>query len=131
MNKLNWIDFQDCISHISEKCKDKTFVGVYGIPRGGLCLAVALSHSLNIPLLKEPANKSLIVDDIYQTGFTLERIRNLKDTETHVWISKKKPTWWKAHKIKNDDEWIVFPWEDLKYAKTEREVYFESRRKIV
>ena len=131
MNKLNWIEFDECISNISEKCKDKRFVGVYGVPRGGICLAVALSHSLNIPLLKEPTNKSLIVDDIYHTGCTLERIRNIKDTETHVWISKKKPTWWKAYKINNDDEWVVFPWEDLKKAEKERELYFDSRSKFL
>ena len=131
MIKLNWIEFEECIYNIYGKCKNKTFVGVYGFPRGGLCLAVALSHSLNIPLLTEPTNNTLIVDDIYETGLTFEKIRNLKDTETHVWISKKKPTWWKAYKIYNEDEWFVFPWEDAKYAENERKIYFESRRELL
>ena len=131
MNILTWHDFEECIYNISEKCKNKNFVGVYGIPRGGICLAVALSHSLNIPLLNEPINNSLIVDDIYETGCTLEKIRDLKDTDTHVWISKKKPTWWKACKIKKDDEWVVFPWENIKYAENERKIYLKSRSEFL
>ncbi len=131
MNKLDWLEFEGCITNIYEKCKEKTFVGVYGHPRGGLCLAVALSHSLNIPLLNEPRNNSLIVDDIYETGCTIEKFRNLKDTETHVWISKKKPTWWKAYQVNYDDEWVIFPWEDAKYAETERELYLQSRAKLL
>ncbi len=131
MNILNWHEFEECISNISEKCKYKIFAGVYGFPRGGLCLAVALSHSLNIPLLNEPTNNSLIVDDIYETGCTLEKIKKLKDAETHVWISKKKPTWWKAYKIVSCDDWIVFPWEDVKYAENEREVYFKSKKQLL
>ena len=71
MKKLNWIDFDECIYYISMRCKNKKFEGVYGFPRGGLCLAVALSHSLGLPLLDKPKNNSLIVDDIYDTGCLL------------------------------------------------------------
>ena len=85
MKKLNWIDFDECIYYISMRCKNKKFEGVYGFPRGGLCLAVALSHSLGLPLLDKPKNNSLIVDDIYDTGYTLEKIKHLKGAETHVW----------------------------------------------
>ena len=89
MKKLKWIDFDECISSIYIRCKNKKFEGVYGFPRGGLCLAVALSHSLGIPLLDEPKNNSLIVDDIYDTGYTLEKVKHIKSSETHVWVSKK------------------------------------------
>ena len=41
MKKLKWIDFDECIYSISMRCKNKKFEGVYGFPRGGLCLAVA------------------------------------------------------------------------------------------
>ena len=93
MNKLDWKDFDECVLSISNQCKTKLLEGVYGFPRGGLCLAVALSHSLELPLLDEPKNNSLIVDDIYDSGYTLEKIKHLKGTETHVWVSKTKPTW--------------------------------------
>ena len=78
MNRLSWIEFDECINSIYKQCKNKNFEGVYGFPRGGLCLAVALSHSLGLPLLNEPKNNSLIIDDIYDTGYTLEKIKYLK-----------------------------------------------------
>ena len=127
MNNLNWIDFDNCISSIYEHCKNKKFVGVYGFPRGGICLAVALSHSLEIPLLKEPKDNSLIVDDIYDTGYTLEKIKHLKGSEAYVWISKKKPTWWNSYKYINDNEWIIFPWENINAAEKDRDLYYKSR----
>ena len=127
MNKLKWIEFDKCVYSIHNKCKNKKFQGVYGFPRGGLCLAVALSHSLGLPILDKPKSNSLIVDDIYDTGYTLESIKNLKDSEAHVWISKKKPTWWNAHKYINEKEWIIFPWENINTANNDRDLYFKSR----
>ena len=127
MKKLKWIDFDECIYSISMRCKNKKFDGVYGFPRGGLCLAVALSHSLGLPLLDKPQNNSLIVDDIYDTGYTLEKIKHLKGAETHVWISKKQPTWWNTYKYIKDKEWIIFPWENINLADIDREVYCKSR----
>ncbi len=127
MNKLNWSEFDECIYSITKQCRNKNFVGVYGFPRGGICLSVALSHSLKLPLLDEPENNSLIVDDIYDTGYTLERIKHLKGSEAHVWISKKKPTWWNAYKYTKEKEWIIFPWEDIESANNDKHLYYESR----
>tara|TARA_B100000700_G_scaffold328302_1_gene445696 strand:- start:2471 stop:2857 length:387 start_codon:yes stop_codon:yes gene_type:complete len=127
MYKLSWIEFDKCVYSIYKQCKNKSFEGVYGFPRGGLCIAVALSHSLELPLLKEPKANSLIVDDIYDTGYTLETIRNLKGSETYVWISKKKPTWWNSYKYIKGTEWIVFPWEKINNAENEMRLYYKSR----
>ena len=129
MNNLSWEDFDECIISIYEQCKYKKFLGVYGFPRGGLCLAVALSHSLGIPLLKEPQNNILIVDDIYETGYTLNKIRHLEGTEIFVWISKIKPTWYKAFKYLRQEEWIIFPWENINTARSDRDLYYHSRKK--
>ena len=127
MNNLSWIEFDECVYSIHKKCKNKKFEGVYGFPRGGLCLAVALSHSLDLPLLEGPKNNTLIVDDIYDTGHTLEKTKHIKGSETHVWISKKQPTWWNTYKFIKDKEWIVFPWENINLADTDRERYYKSR----
>jgi len=127
MKKLTWIEFDECIFSIYKQSKHKKFEGVYGFPRGGLCLAVALSHSLELPLLNEPNDYSLIVDDIYDTGYTLEKIKYLKGSETHVWISKKKPTWWNSYKYIKDNEWIIFPWESINAANKDRDLYYKSR----
>ena len=127
MIKLKWIEFDECIYSISMRCENKKFEGVYGFPRGGLCIAVALSHSLGIPLLKEPKDNSLIVDDIYDTGYTLEKIKHIKGSEAYVWISKKEPTWWNTYKYIKGKEWIVFPWENITLADRERYIYCKSR----
>ena len=127
MNKLDWKEFDECVYSISKQCRNKSFVGVYGFPRGGICLAVALSHSLGLLLLDEPKNNSLIVDDIYDTGYTLERTKHLKGTEVHVWISKKQPTWWNAYKYTTEKEWIIFPWENISSAHNEKDLYYKSR----
>ena len=127
MNKLKWSEFDQCIYSISKKCENKRFEGVYGFPRGGIILAVALSHSLEIPLLEKPKNNTVIVDDIYDTGYTLEKIKHLTGTETHVWISKKKPTWWNAFKYIKEKDWIIFPWENINTANNDRNHYYKSR----
>ncbi len=127
MIKLSWIEFEECVLSISKHCKNKRFEGVYGFPRGGLCIAVALSHSLGIPLLNEPKDNSLIVDDIYDTGYTLEKIKNIKGSEAYVWLSKKKPTWWNSYKYIKHNEWIIFPWENINSAHEDRNSYYKSR----
>ena len=127
MNKLTWLEFDECIHSIYKQCKDKNFEGVFGFPRGGLCLAVALSHWLVLPLLDEPKENSLIVDDIYDSGRTLENIRHIKGSETHVWVSKKNPTWWNSYKYVNDNKWIIFPWENINEANKDRSLYYKSR----
>ena len=127
MDKLSWAEFDDCVYSIYKKCKDKSFEGVYGFPRGGICLAVALSHSLGLPLLDEPKKYSLIVDDIYDSGNTLEKIKHIKGSETHVWVSKKKPIWWNSYKYIKNNEWIVFPWESINAADKDRDLYYNSR----
>ena len=127
MNKLSWIEFDECTNSIYKKCKNKNFEGVYGFPRGGLCLAVALSHSLGLPLLDDPKNNSLIIDDIYDTGYTLEKIKHIKGSETHVWVSKKKPTWWNSYRYIEGNAWIVFPWENINAANEDRDLYYKYR----
>ena len=127
MQILSWKEFDQCIFSISNQCKGKNFEGVYGFPRGGLCLAVALSHSLGLPLLNEPRNNSLIIDDIYDTGYTLESVRHLKGSETHVWVTKTEPKWWNAYKYIEGKEWIVFPWENINNANNDKNLYHKSR----
>ena len=91
--------------------KDAHFDGICGIPRGGLILAVCLSHHLKLPLLAAPTKRTLIVDDIADSGATLlcykkneNRIITLfkhpkSKVNPDIWIRVKK------------ERWIDFPWE--------------------
>jgi len=78
INYFTWSEFDKSVEHIANKCKFLEFSGIYGVPRGGLCLAVALSHKLKIKLISEPLKNSLIVDDVYETGLTLTNFNILE-----------------------------------------------------
>ncbi len=127
MRFLSWNEFDKCIEKISLDCITRKPVGVYGIPRGGLCLAVALSHSLGIPLLDQPKRGSLVVDDIYDSGATLDPYRNILECIIYVWISKKDPVWWHSVEVDPSPQWLIFPWENKSKASEEEKLYKFSR----
>ncbi len=127
MKILKWSEFDSCIKSISNSFKENQFSGVYGFPRGGLCLAVALSHAMNIPLLAEIKPDCLVVDDVYQTGKTLKQVLKVCNTTTYVWYSKVKPTWWHAVEMCHPEEWLVFPWENRNQVERDIKSYEISR----
>ena len=127
INYFTWSEFDDSVDHIANKCKFIEFSGIYGVPRGGLCLAVALSHKLKINLISEPLEKSLIVDDVYETGITLNTFKNIEGAMFFVLFSKSKPTWWNTVFTSKRSEWIVFPWENKFDSYNDRKKYLNKR----
>ena len=124
---FTWRDFDKSVVQIANKCISIEFSGIYGIPRGGLCLAVALSHKLKIDLISEPRKNSLIVDDVYETGLTLTTFKDIEGAVFFVLFSKIKPTWWNTLFISKKSQWIVFPWENTLNSKSDREEYIKKR----
>jgi len=91
--------------------KGAHFDGIYGMPRGGLILAVCLSHHLKLPLLTAPTKRTLIVDDIADSGATLSRYKKNGNCVITLFKhpkSKVNPDIWIRVKKKL---WIDFPWE--------------------
>ena len=127
INYFTWDEFDKSVEHIANKCKFLKFSGIYGIPRGGLCLAVALSHKLKINLISEPKKNSLIVDDVYQTGVTLKNFKDIEGVMFFVLFSKIKPTWWNTVHLTEKSEWIVFPWENTTNSEIDRNEYIKKR----
>ena len=127
INYFTWEEFDKSVEYIAKKCKFLEISGIYGIPRGGLCLAVALSHKLKINLISEPIKNSLIVDDIYETGITLKTFKNIEGAMFFVLFSKIKPTWWNTVNMAANQEWIVFPWENPKNYQNDRNKYIKKR----
>ena len=124
---FTWNEFDKTVDHIASKCKFLDFSGIYGVPRGGLCLAVALSHKLKTNLISEPIKNSLIVDDVYETGITLNNFKDIDGAMFFVLFSKIKPTWWNSVHISEKKEWIVFPWENTLDFKSDRNEYLKKR----
>ena len=124
---FTWNDFDKSVEHIANKCNFLEFSGIYGIPRGGVCLAVALSHKLKINLISEPIKNSLIVDDVYETGITLNTFKDIEGAMFFVLFSKIKPKWWNTVHISKEKEWIVFPWENASNLDSDRKDYIKKR----
>ena len=128
MRELTWQQFDLAVSALAERFQDRSIPGIYGVPRGGLCLAVALSHALELPLLMAPESRCLIVDEVFETGQTLAALRQqLPDAAFAVWVSKISPTWWEAVDVTNSQEWLVFPWENLQRARADERLFRASR----
>ena len=124
---VSWAEFDKSVEYIADKCKLLTFSGIYGVPRGGLCLAVALSHKLKISLIPEPIKNALIVDDVYETGKTLNSLREIENAMFFVLFSKEEPSWWNTVRLSKENEWIVFPWEDKNNLINDQKEYYKNR----
>ena len=107
---------EDCALH--DSTPKETFVGVYGIPRGGVIIAVMLSHMLDIPYIDRLQScygkEFIVVDDIADTGHTLSQMKSEvfdKATFATIHYSKQstfEPHYWVEEK---GDRWIQYPWE--------------------
>ena len=124
---FTWSEFDKSVEFIANKCKEVKVSGIYGVPRGGLCLAVALSHKLNVQLIEKPLKNSLIVDDVYETGITLNNFKNIEGANFYVLFSKTRPIWWNTVNLSHKKEWIVFPWENNKKVLVDKKEYKTKR----
>lgn len=117
--KVTWQDIEDYINYVYANYKDEKITGVYGIPRGGIILAVLISHKFNIPMLMAPIEDCIIVDDICDSGESLVHYQNNSSGDkkhkyhiTTMFYKKNdlvEPELWYKEKENN---WIVYPWEE-------------------
>lgn len=121
--QYSWEDFRNDIEKLVEVYFPlrSHFKNIYGIPRGGLIPAVVLSHRLKIPMIfdkKKISKYTLIVDDISDSGETLMKLLKGKKYNVSVitlWTTlttKRVPDL--LLNVVKDNDWIIFPWEDLK-----------------
>ena len=117
---VSWNSVADFVKAVAANVEKKglTPSGIYGIPRGGLCIAAMLSHRMDLPLLLAPAKNCIIVDDIADSGKTLIHYTK-NDTQFNdyyiatMFYAKRsivRPNFYAKEKT---DKWIVFPWEEL------------------
>lgn len=119
----DWDELQFDIGELEKKLRllNFTFKNIYGIPRGGLVIAVMLSHRLGIPLVmakSKISDDTLIVDDISDTGKTLKKFIKRNNTVATLWVSPRTKTMPTVFcKVVPDNKWIVFPFETLASTK--------------
>jgi len=110
----SWKQFDGDVQKIRKLLSRKKvkFNSVWGPARGGLILAVCLSHALGIPLVKTPlGRKTLIADDIADTGRTLKKFADKNYFIVTLFYHRQsvfRPQIWFREK---KDKWVHFPWE--------------------
>lgn len=124
--RLTWHDFQIGIDRLYRSLKNVPNTGVYGVPRGGLPIAVTLSHYLETPLLLEPQDGCIWVDDIVETGKTVDGIE-VTPAAKCCWVTKNPRGDVLVAYVVFDNPWIVFPWEDAEQAQQDMVDYYASR----
>ena len=121
---ISWEQYDDYIAKIFDwvdqlqRYQGLNIGAVYGLPRGGLPVAVSLSHKLNLPLLMDYYDRKivtdkqiLVVDDIADTGHTLKGFENEHNVIVTLHFHEQsivKPDFYCEEK---GDKWIVYPWE--------------------
>lgn len=130
MVAYTWSEFDRDAKCIAEWARQRAFKEIYGIPRGGLTLAVVLSHRLALPLILDEqliGPKTFVVDDIVDSG---RSIRELEDRRGAVVVAA---LYFHRRALRTPDfavrektgEFIKFPWETDKSAKVD---HHELRR---
>lgn len=86
----------------------KQYKAIYGIPRGGVPIAMVLSEKLGIPLVNSPEHEDiLIVDDLIDSGNTL---KDLQGTKAVLYRKPHSPE--VDFFVSEIDDWIEFFYED-------------------
>jgi len=92
----------------------KSPVLLYGVPRGGIPAAYAVAvelyalYDISAVLVNDPAAAHFIIDDIIDSGATLERYRQYP-VPFYALIDKSPTARNPLHREKYG--WVVFPWE--------------------
>ena len=144
---LTWSMFGDATRELAEQIAGDGFAPdmILGIARGGLGLAMGLGYALDVknvatvnvefytgvdtrlevPIMLPPTPAAvdlagltvLIVDDVADTGKTLEHVRQF--CADHVAEARIAVVYEKSHSVfipdyawKKTDAWIDFPWSD-------------------
>ena len=115
---ISWDEFDNLVDELADMIPEGVYEGVYAVPRGGLITGVMLSHKLNLPFIDRLQSyygkKFLIVDDIADTGETLNRFKaeiyDYADIATIHYHKQSivEPAYWVESK---GDKWSVYPWE--------------------
>jgi len=131
---VSYHEYGVLIEALTKKLKDVNIDYICGIPRGGLPIAVHISHYLEKPMVSLDFlknnwlayNNVLLVDDIIDTGKTINDITNYCDDTTFVKASLfKRPGISIDFYVCETPNWIVFPYEKYEEKPSEyhQEVY--------
>ena len=87
------------------------YSGIYGIPRGGIYVAIALRQELHLPIVekKDIVNSTLVVDDLIDSGATRSKFPN--NNFACLYDKNHSTTFKNTYVEKTIDDWVEFFWE--------------------
>jgi len=119
---ITWNEYESLVQQLAMYIENdmllnkKEYKAIYGVPRGGMAVALILSHILDVKCIEThelelySVEDVLIVDDIMDSGETLKPyLNNGYDIMT---IYKRTNCKYKPKYYADENEdWIVFPYE--------------------
>jgi GTP cyclohydrolase I len=105
---ITWEDVYNLTFDLFIKINREKYKNVFPVMKNGLVIAERLSHLLNTPISYVLTKGSLVVDDLIDSGKTLDQypnndkavlfVKNNNESKVDYYVEKK-------------NDWIVFPWE--------------------
>ena len=125
---VDWSEIESLILILSDLIRksSRSFSTITTLSRGGLIPARLLADHLGIQkILVDPtaiSSDSLVVDDIFDSGHTFNKIQSLVDDPSRLFFvtlfvrrGKQYPKQLVYAKQTNDDGYVVFPWDKLEF----------------
>lgn len=114
MRRITYQELEEGCRELAAKILNGSTIkyeSIYAVPRGGVPIALMLNQHLKLKWVdneQQIDSKTLIVDDISDTGRTLKRFTNNHTATFHLKpASECKPTWC----VEETDDWIEYPYE--------------------
>lgn len=109
---LTWKEFKEKCLFLAGKIDWNKYDSIFPVIRGGVYPAIELSEWSGLPIVWKAGENSLVVDEICDSGATLEIYRKvgLDTAVLHYKGRCEAPTYY----VEQTDKWIVYPWESSK-----------------
>lgn len=109
---LTWSDIETAVEALCDRYSPSSAITkVYGIPQGGVPVALMVAQRLGLNLVETPeVGTTLIVDDLIDTGTTMSRYRDAGYKCEALYRKPYSPTNLAPDAIEVSD-WLAFPWE--------------------
>jgi hypoxanthine phosphoribosyltransferase len=130
---VTWSEIDSLIQVLSDLVlkSPRTFSSISTLSRGGLIPSRLLADHLGIQTIfvdqKIISSNSLVVDDIFDSGVTFEKILSKIDDPSQLFFvtlfarrGKKYPPQLVYAAKTNDDTYVVFPWDVLEFKNSQK-----------
>ena len=127
---ISWKQIESDINSLAQKLECNSFSSIFTISRGGLVPSRLLADLLGIKKIYVDSptipSHSLIVDDIFDSGKTFEKISTLIDGDDFTFATiyarhqKNFPKQLLFGKLVTSDDYLVFPWDKIEFFGSEK-----------